>query len=186
MSSKKRISSLDEFHDAVLTTLKKAFGEKVQTVEDYRNDDHHIVTPAIFFDITNIAYGESRDDRLPVELDCSLTLILSNEFPNVGRQIRNFAVETIKVIEDANFGLSRTATVPTGIAARPDPSFDPEKPATTSFVVSWVQTIHLARVTTEDKEVVPCQVWIGFDPNIGKGHEKDYEKLCDRCQPTGN
>ncbi len=181
MSSKKHnyISSLDEFHHAVLDTLKNSFGDKVKTISAYKNDDHHIVTPSIFFDITEIRYGSSRDDRLPVELSCLLLITLSNEFENVDMQIRNFAVETIKVIEDANFGLTKTATIPANIVATPEHPI-PEKPATTSFSVTWTQTIHLERETRTETPI-PCRVFVGFDPDIGKGHEKDYEQICDNC-----
>lgn len=170
--------TITEFVDAIITAASDRFSGRVETFGDYDEfEQGRINTPAILLDVEALTEGvDDGDDRIPVTCRISAFCMLSLTTPKVKLETRQFAAEFMSLVRRNKFGLGRDVDHPENIEARPGP-FQSGNQGYDSFEVSWDQTIFLGESVWDASGVPVTEIFVGYAPDIGIGHEPDYARL---------
>ena len=169
------LSSFTTFHNAIKAALSALPNIKEVALYD-ANELDKVKTPAILIEMGEIDPSESlTGGRLAVNVDMRLHCVLSVTTPNVQLEIRNFAALVMTKMHRNRFGLSGAVEYPARLSAFPG-MFKPDEKGFESWVVNFVQTVHLGEVW-EETEFLPTEVYLGLAPEIGNDHVDDYERI---------
>lgn len=168
------VFTLDEYHNNVLGELKKIGWAK--TVGIYPEFPDDFETPAIFFNVANWNSVDTKTcGALSVELSCNIFLMRGFDAPDYHKRVRNAALTMTAWIEGRVFG--------PGMQPAEFENVEPvywEKDGTTSadhacWCVSYSQIIGVGADPFDyPSDGILKQVFVGFAPEIGAEHEKDY------------
>jgi hypothetical protein len=173
---------LDALHDAIVADIKAQF-PSIQTVEFYRTEERKgglvgLPLPAIILDLSEMEPDMEIDpgtEQLAVHARFEAEIIFGFQTPDVKRAIRKFA---------AAFGawlrLRRWTGVRTGpayVTSMHRSEFNPELDQYEVWCVEWTQPVHLGDTVWTNDGTVPTQVFAGYSPDIGAGHQGDYMKV---------
>jgi hypothetical protein len=173
---------LDALHDAIVSDIKAAFPD-LQTVEFYRTEERKggnagLPLPAMILDLTEFEATPEIDpgtDQLAVNARFEAEIIFGFRTPNVKREIRKFSAAFAAWLRLKRWTGVRTGPAYVGSICRSD--FNPELDQYEVWCVEWMQEIHLGDTVWTNDGTVPNQVLVGWSPNIGIGHESDYEQV---------
>ncbi len=170
---------IESYLSAVVAAVKDHFGGRLAVVGGYDEiaDDGVIDSPAVLIGIEGFSEGSDRgDDRVPLKCQVSAQCILSVKTENVQVQVRAFAAEFLSVIRRNKFDFGVDVSFPEGLDARPG-VLRPGDNGYDSFEVTWDQELYLGESVWDGSGVVPTEVWVSQNPEIGLAHEPDYENV---------
>jgi hypothetical protein len=171
-------TSLKDFHDAIIQAVADHFNGKVNVLA-YPEELSQVQTPAVLLEMESGEDGQDLgDDRTALRCQFALHCVLSFKTVNIGLAVRDFSSQVFILLKDNLFGLSRDVSRPENINMSPG-EFKPGAAGYESWCVTWEQTIFLGVTTWDDTGVVPETVMLGIAPDIGIGHEPDYEDITD-------
>lgn len=167
------IDDVSQFHDNLIAHLKDKIPNLHQVADYDPGGLDKIMTPAALINVAEMSPGTTvSGGRLAVQLRVEVHCILSVKTDRVLRQIRNMAAAVMRAVYRQRFGLEKAVEMPTDIDAFPGMFKDGEH-GFESWVVSWLQTVHLGD-GWQEQEFVPEEVFLGEAPRIGAAHKDDY------------
>ena len=173
---------LNALHDAIVADIKAQFPD-LQTVEFYRTEERKggrdgLPLPAIILDLSEFDPDADIDpgtEQLAVNARFEAEIIFGFRTPNVKREIRKFAAAFAAWLRLRHWTGVRTGPAYVTSICRSD--FNPELDQYEVWCVEWSQPIHLGNTVWTNDGSVPQEVFAGFSPDIGSGHEPDYDKV---------
>ena len=166
------------FHQAISDAIQEHFYGKVQVVS-YPLETNEIQTPAVILEMESAEESQDPGDgRIALHCRLAAHCILGFQTENIGLEVRSFAAQLFVLLTDNKFGLGNKVSWPEGLELHPG-EFKPGKAGFESWCVIWEQTIYLGESEWDDARIVPEIVMLGIAPNIGTGHEPDYEDITD-------
>lgn len=169
--------SLDEYHDAVKDYLESNEDLAwLKEVRIYPEVEEKLPTPIVFFGITGWEHSDEDDGtgKLLLDLSCELIVAVSLDMEERAKFLRDAAMALSLHIDGCRFGLQmREATF---LSAQPD-GLVPELDEYDAWSIQFSQTVEIGSVNSALNAAVfnPSQVMLGLAPDIGTGHEADYE-----------
>jgi hypothetical protein len=171
-------TSLKDFHDAIIQAVTDHFDGKVHVLV-YPEELSQVQTPAVLLEMDSGEDGQDLgDDRISLSCQFALHCILGFKTENIGLAVRDFSSQVFILLKDNLFGCGRDVSRPENISMSPG-EFKPGVAGYESWCVTWEQTIFLGVSAWNDTGVVPEIVMLGIAPDIGIGHEPDYEDITD-------
>jgi len=160
------MSEINDLHVNMIADTQAHFAQQVVTVDDYpENLNSKVNTPAIFFEVETGGQGlDLGDDRVAIKLNLVAHLVLSNDLPNVKREIVAFASEMFRFVCENFWNLNGKITAPEHIEIGPS-DFKPGKHGFESWYCSWEQTIYLGVSEWAPTDFTPTQVYLGVNIN---------------------
>ena len=169
-------TSLKYFHDAILQVVADHFNDKVHVLA-YPEELSQVKTPAVLLEMESGEEGQDLgDDRTALRCQFALHCVLGFKTEDIGLAVRDFSSQVFVLLKDNQFGLGRDVSRPENINISPG-EFKPGAAGYESWCVTWEQTIFLGSSAWDDTGVVPETVMLGIAPDIGFGHEPDYEDI---------
>lgn len=172
--------TLDAYHDAVKNWLESNKDLAwLKEVLLYPEIEETLATPTALFAITGWERSDEDDGsgKLFIDLNCELMVVFSAEIEKPEQTIRNAVMALSLYIDKCRFGLPIRAA--TFLSAQPD-ALLLELDEYPTWSLQFVQTLEIGKVSDVlNAEVFnkPSKVMLGTAPNIGKGHEDDYETV---------
>lgn len=179
---------LDAYHEKLLDEIIDAFGDSLDTVQAYIDDEDHpesqesgytINTPAALVDLEMMdVLVDQGDGKDGIQCNVSIHCVLGSATANLQQELRNFAAEMMRQVKNKPFGgvCEQLAARPEQITAMPG-GFKKGKAGYDSWVVSFHQVVFLGEVIWDGEEIDPQKVFFGHAPNIGLDHIDDYEQV---------
>ena len=168
--------TVKSFHQAIIDTIKDHFSGKVQVIS-YPLETSEIRTPVVLLEMESAEEGQDPgDDRLALRCRMAAHCVLGFQTDDIGMEIRSFAAQLFVLLTDNKYGLGSEVSWPEGLELNPG-EFKPGKAGFESWCVIWEQTIYLGESEWDDNGVVPEIVMLGIAPDIGIGHDPDYEDI---------
>jgi len=173
--------NLDQLHQAILDKIAAQFPD-LQTVEDYSQSRMRFTAPACFVELTQLDAGEMDPgtEQLQVAARFEAHLIIGFQQPDAKRSIRMLAGAFSVFLRHQRWGL------PVGpaqfVAASPDEIAGMGRNAEhldqyEVWTIEWEQEIHLGQSIWKGDDTLITEIYVGFDPEIGPGHEDDYRQI---------
>lgn len=170
---------LDAAHDAVLAAIRAAF-PVFQTVDDYARVSKTIQTPACFLTLAEFepeeGDGGTGTGQLSVALRWEFRVVLGIRDIDSARNVRKLAADIALWGHGNRFGMLAGAS--RFIRAEPD-EFSPKLQHYDPWLVEFEQGILLGESVWSDEGVAPSEILVGYVPDVGPGHEDDYEEVVD-------
>lgn len=170
---------LTDYHESVLAALRAAFPE-VQTVTGANDalDSQELPLPAIVVAITDIEGLPDQDsdgtDRVPVSIFCAATIVRSARTRDLALDLRESAMAVAHLVYGNRWGLGGRVKPAAFLQAGPD-EFSAPVPGREAWRVEWRQDAWIGETAwPPDDGPVPDALY-SFAPDIGLGHEGDYE-----------
>nr|DAR96802.1 MAG TPA: tail completion protein [Caudoviricetes sp.] len=169
--------TLDALHEAITGAIRAQFPD-LATVEAYRQDRKNLPVPACLVELSEMEAGNDLDlgtEQLAVmaRFEARLVIGFRQGGRNPGLEIRKLAAAVAAFVHQQRWGL------PVGpadvLGAWPD-DFDPNLEQYECWRIEWQQVIHLGESVWHDEGVTPEPV-LSWAPEIGAGHEADYEPV---------
>lgn len=181
--SEKKHTTMEAIHGAILRAVTDHWKDQpnqLDTVAEYDPFERKPVnSPGVLFSIENMALeGRDGTGRTGIILDCNLTCILSTRTPRVQVEIRQFAAELVRVVEQvglSHWGLGNACGTPGNVNCQPA-LYSPEKSGFESWAVTWSQTFYIGGPTVEPAPL-PERLYASKAPDIGKPSKPDYQQL---------
>lgn len=181
--SEPKNTTMSAIHGAILQAVTDHWKDqpnRLDTVAEYDPFDRSPVnSPGVLFSIENMALeGKDGTGRTAIILDCCLTCVLSTRTPRVQVEIRQFAAELVRLIEQkglSRWGLGSACGIPGNVNCQPA-LYSPEKSGFESWAVTWSQTFYIGR-PDDTPEPLPEKIYASKAPEIGKPHKPDYRLL---------
>lgn len=180
------LTSLRQFHNAVVADLRAHYGDRVLNIMVYDwlpertgQDRVPITTPAILLGIDSIDCDESDDDgtdRTPLRLMCTADCVLSTRTDDLDLELREFAAATLARIRHNRWGLGRAVHRPEALNAQPA-VLDPAQAGYGIWRALWEQVVYLGPDVWAGTGTPPQEVWLGFAPRIGAAYVDDYIRV---------
>jgi hypothetical protein len=177
------MTTLSQFHAAVVASVALRFGDNINTVLWYEQGETAsgqplpIITPAVILEIESAEEGDDiGDDRAPLLMHITAYCILGQQTDNLQMEVRNFASQLFALIRKNKWTLGHSVSFPGGITLGPG-KFDPEKNGYESWFVSWDQTIYLGDNVWDSTGIPPQEVWLGLSPEIGLAFVDKYTRI---------
>lgn len=180
---------LGQLHEGIIAAIRQRFGGRLKTVAMYDPVDPElkdIRTPAVLLELAEIhPAGRVSGGRTPIELGFTAHCMLSTKTESVQLEVRNFAVQIMRLVDGNRWGLGEFADRAEGLEAFPG-IFSPGEKGFESWVVNWKQTVHLGDVWELPGDVMPgvpgepgapAEVYLGMAPDIGLAHRDKYERV---------
>jgi hypothetical protein len=171
---------LGALHDAIVEDIKAQFPD-MQTVEFYRTEERKgLQLPAI---ILNLAEFENEPDidpgteQLAVTARFEAEIIMGFRTTNVKLEIRKFAAAIAAWMRKRRFTRENVHTGPAEVIGCYPDDFDPELDQYEVWRLEWAQVLHLGNSVWTNDGTIPTQVFAGYAPDIGNGHEPDYDRV---------
>lgn len=169
---------LGALHQAIVDAVAARFAD-VETVADYRDDRDRLPLPAILIELEDMEGAPDEDPgtgQLAVMARFAARVIIGFRTKSAEREIRKLAGAL------GAFAHLNRWDKPVGpaevLVIGPD-AFAPELDRYVVWRVEWQQVVHLGASVWTNEGDIPVTVLIGFDPDIGPGHEDDYVDIDD-------
>lgn len=179
---------LSTLHEAIVADIKGAFPQLV-TVQFYQDDPEERKTlpiPACLLTLTEMEADNDIDpgtEQLAVNATFEAQFIISNiRNPEAALKVRTLTAAFMAWLRKRRWTnpSDTTKKLPTGpanvVGGYPD-DFNPAMDRYEIWRVEWQQVIHLGDSVWNDDGVTPSQVFFSWSPEIGFGHEGDYEEI---------
>ena len=176
-------TTLAAIHDAILAHVTGHWSgqeNQLDTVAEYDPfDESAINSPAVLLNVEAMSY-EERDGtgRTPVIMDMALHCILSKRTPRVQVEVREFAAELMRLVEQvgmSRWGLGEACGMPGNISAQPA-AFSPDKGGFESWAVTWSQTFWIGG-PDEEPYHLPDKLYASVEPELGPDYKPDYQQV---------
>lgn len=171
--------TLDEYHQAVKSWLES--NEDLTWLKEvliYPEIDGQLPTPCALFAITGWEKSDEDDGsgKCFFDLNCELLVVFSMQEVEYQKLIRDAVMALSLKIDKCRFGLPiRGASF---LSAQPD-GLVPELDDYEAWSIQFSQTVEIGGVNTVlcAETFNPKEIFLGMKPNIGPGHEGDYERV---------
>lgn len=140
------LENLDALHTNMVSAIRERFGKLIKTVGEYDPTDPQsetIKTPAILIELTEFRpAGRTSGGRHAVELSWAAHCILSAATDDIQRQVRNFGLQALCLIDGQRWGLPDAVERASELEGYPG-LFKPGDKGFESWIVNWKQTVHM-------------------------------------------
>lgn len=171
--------SLDEYHNAVESSLKKI--PWVKTVGVYPEIPDGFETPAIFFEVESWEHESDSVAGAAMSIIVQSNLYVLREFEAdlYGRKARNAALYLSNWIQGRQFG---EMTKPAEFISAEEATWNQAGKAVSShcvWAVSLSQEVHIGEdpYAPDDDVGRLKEVWLGKVPDVGLEHIEDYRLI---------
>jgi hypothetical protein len=181
MANAKTEIDLGQLHQAILVKISAQFPD-LQTVADYSQSRVQFNAPACFVELTQLDAGDSDPgtEQLQVAARFEAHLIIGFRQPEAKRAIRQLAGAFSVFIRNQRWGLpvgpaQFVAASPSEIAGT---GKNPDQPDQYEvWTIEWEQQIHLGQSAWAGDSTLISEIYVGFDPEIGPGHQDEYQEI---------
>jgi len=169
---------LAALHEGIKNALRAHFPvSEVPTIEYYGRPGEKIVTPAIFFELEDIRPDNPDDigtEQWAATLGFSAQVVVGHKGQGAAQLgLRILAAKLAAFVRGKQWG------VPVGLALLEGctPSEFQVEPNTAyhTWRVSWTHTSILGDSCFVPAGMLPAQLWLGWNPDIGVPHVADYQ-----------
>lgn len=168
---------LTDYHDAV----KKHILEKtkwLRSFTEYPETSTALQTPCAFFQIEDFERAETQrmNGTLAVDLSCEIIVVLGIDDPSNQLEVRNAAMSLAMQVDGSRFGLACDEA--RFVSAAPD-ALHEELDGYAAWSIRFSHRIEVGKdeYKPDFDDVIPHTVHVGFAPEIGAGHEEEYEQI---------
>lgn len=171
----------NDYHVAVTDVLKSI--EWQREVGFYPDDRTPLETPGLYFSVDSWSRADKGTDQLNIEMDCSIWIIVSRslkcdqDHPDLDSPelyTRSLAADISQLVETNNFGLDIEPSV---FQSATMDTFDKGLIDYYVWRISYGQTIPIGKDPHDFPRTPLKQIYVGIAPDIGLGHEDDYDPL---------
>ena len=169
----------EAFLAAIVAHLQATF-PTVPTVEEYTTLRRKIGAPAIFVEFADgTQEGNPGTEQLPLAARFEARVVFDMA-PTTGvkhpaRSCLALALSVAQAIfKQGRFGPGAGSAG--NFRVEPD-SFKPELAGYAVYLVEWTHEIRLGDSIWDGAGVLPTEIWVGYSPEIGAGHEADYTQV---------
>lgn len=179
---------LDKLNAAIVADIKAQF-PAYRTVEFYDKVRKELKLPAILLELSEFDAAPEIDpgtEQLAVEGRFAARVVIDSlrvaAPANPKQEVRKAAAALAAWLRVRRWTNPDDAgkKLPTGpaevIGASPD-DFEPELDQMEVWRVEWRQVIHLGETIWKGEGVMPSEVFVGWNPDIGEGNEGDYQNV---------
>lgn len=184
--SEPKHTTMAAIHDAILQSVAnhwKNQPNQLDTVAEYDPFARKPAnSPAVLFSIENMALEKpDSTGRTGITLDCNLTCILSIRTERVQVEIRQFAAELVRVVEQmgmiSHWGLGNACGVPGNVSCQPA-LYSPEKSGFESWAVTWSQIFYIGGPSMEPQPLPAAEkLFASETPDIGEPNIEHYNLI---------
>lgn len=165
---------------AIVASIQAAFPD-LQTVEFDRDDSERTVlpVPACLLELTELEAEPDLDpgtDQICVMARFEAELVLGFRTPAVKRSARVLAAALCAHLHKTRHWPNGKAGAIEVMGAWPS-QFKPELDQYEVWRVEWRQPLYLGESIWKNDGTTPTEIYYGFTPEIGAGHEADYTKI---------
>lgn len=167
---------LDALHTAICARIKAEIPDFV-TVEAYREDRKNLPVPACLIDLIEMEPDPDADpgtSQLSVIGRFEALIIIGRRDPKKEMAVRRLAARVALLTRTERWGQRVGAGYP--IACEPD-AFSPELDQFAVWRVEWAQPFEIGASIWNNDGALPTDVLASWAPDIGLGHEDDYEDV---------
>lgn len=169
---------LGTVHQAIIDAVAAQFPDVV-TVADYRDDRDRLPLPAILIELEDMEGAPDEDPgtgQLAMMARFVARVIIGFRTPTAEREIRRLAgaLGAFVRLNRWNQPIGPAEVLVIG----PD-AFAPELDRYVIWRVEWQQVVHLGASVWTNEGDIPVTVLVGVAPDIGTGHEADYQDIDD-------
>lgn len=165
-----------DLHDAIEQHLRDSFtATELPTIEQYPDLAKKISVPAVLIELEDLTPA---DDPGTGELAMTARFaayIILHQTPKAGLQAANLAaLIALRIVEGSRFGQ------PVGSAkiVRVAPvDFKPQLFGYAAWSVEWTHEIRIGDSVWDGTGIPVTDIMVGWSPDIGIGHEPDYEQV---------
>lgn len=170
--------SIEEIHTRIENAIKAQFPD-LQVVEFYREERDAVPTPACLLDMPEFEDAPDDDpgtNQLAIRARFEAELLLGFRTTKAKLSARVLAAALAQFIHADLRRIVTSMGPPSAIHAHRS-DFKPELDKYEVWHVEWWQVIYLGESIWTDEGLTPTNVFVGVSPNIGTGHETDYEQV---------
>jgi len=166
---------LTTLHDAIIADLAASFPD-LPTCVAWPHLARKITIPALFVELIELAPDDDPGTgQLALTARFAAWVVFDRAISDDHLQAANLAAAVAHRIHQASrFGQKVGPAKITHLGAD---DFKPELIGYTAWSVNWSHEIRLGDSIWDGIGVLPTEVWLGFTPKIGIGHETDYFKV---------
>ncbi len=166
---------LTDLHNAIETHLRESF-ESVPSCRKYPRLRRKITVPAILLELAEMKPDtDAGTGQLCLSARFRAYCIYDLVEDEAELQAANLAASVAyEIFTGGRFGLT---VGPAAIASVEPADFKPDLFGYAAWAVEWSHQIRLGQSIWTDAGLTPTDLYIGFAPEIGPGHEPDYFKV---------
>ncbi len=168
------MSVITDLHQKIIAGIK-AVAPGLKSCEAYPQFVKKIATPAVLLEMG--AMDPSQDPgtgELALDARFSVYVIVSCGDPDFNLATRELAAQIAIVVAGNRWGLP---VGPARIDSIEPDTFKPNILGYEIWRVSWTHLILLGDSVWDDSGVTPSEIYLGYSPDIGFGHEDDYQRV---------
>ncbi|MCF6180049.1 MAG: hypothetical protein L3J63_11775 [Geopsychrobacter sp.] len=165
-----------DLHDAIETHLRAAFTRaELPTCEQYPDLRKKILAPAVLIELDELVPADDPGtDELALTARFAAYVVLQ-QTAKAGLAAANLAaLVALRVVQGGRFGQPVGPARLTRVAAA---DFKPELIGYAAWVAEWNHEIRIGDSTWDGTGIPVTQIMLGWSPDIGLGHEADYEEV---------
>lgn len=175
-------TDLAQLHSIIVASIKTQFPDLV-TVEFYREEREPLSAdelPACLLDLSEMENEQEQDPgtgQLAVRCHFEAELIVPFKALRSRLSVRILAASFAAYLREQSRwpGIQQAGAMEVLTAHKSD--FHPVRDQYEVWCVQWRQILHLGASMWDDEGSQPDVVMLGLDPDIGIGHEQDYEQI---------
>lgn len=166
---------MKKLHDAIIKGLTRHL-PKQTTVEQYPRFARKVTLPGVFIELVEVSPADNRGTgQLDLTARFAAHVVFDQTTPAAELEAWSLAVScALAIHEQGRFGQ------PVGEAHIVHVGLEQFKPELLGFVARTVEWSHDFRVGSsvwESGGILPTEVYLGYAPEIGPGHEPDYHPV---------
>lgn len=171
---------LGQYHDAVITALKKIAWLRDADAYPERNIPRFtgLVTPAVYFTINSWEQDGGNEGQLNIALSCDLFVVVDANGSSTAKPeifLRTAAADITQWIDGQQFGLGHISPAVFGSAERDE--FDPRMDDYLVWRISFTQAAAFGADPFAQTGAPLKEVWLGTAPDTGRAHVDDYQLI---------
>lgn len=185
MANANTFVTLDDLHAAIVGSIAAKF-PSLATVEAYRLDRKSLPVPAVLIALTELEADQDAPDpgtgQLAVMARFEAVAVVGFRTTNAKLEVRKLAAAL------AHFALRNRWGCPVGpaeIIGCYQDDFYPELDQYECWRIEWRQIVHIGSSVWIDNGTPPTNPVYSWAPDIGIGHEADYEPIENLRAPDG-
>lgn len=168
--------TIEQMQDAITTSIAAHF-PALKAVALYDEDDRDgKPLPAVFVEIEDFEGAPDANpgtEQTAVQLRISARIVIGFRTAKAKTEIRKLAAAMAHFVNLNRWGLPVSPAE--FLVAGPD-DFEPGLDQFETWRVEWQQIVHLGESVWESDDTTPTEILYSWRPEIGPGHEGDYQE----------
>lgn len=166
---------LDQYCDNLANYLTEHCTWLKSAGDDQQQPDS-LKTPCTLIHITGwkAANNDEHNGQTRLNLEIQLLVVVSRATKNYQHMVRNFAAELSCLVSGSSFGMPYP---PAQLVGAQPYTLDKALDGYAAWGVNYQHQVDLGQNLFEFNGYTPRNVWVGVSPDIGSGHQDDYQQM---------